>query len=140
MTLPMLPNQIPDGPIDVIERVIKQMECPNPDCTSNLDVTNVNVGTKIQCKDCNNVTWLPDYKKPKWWQKTASIIGGLFLSYVVGVGSSVTASWLPAGSDPTGVPAVTDKASQHQAEQPVSVDKKATKSIPQNKNHNDENQ
>lgn len=132
MTLPMLPNQIPDGPIDVTERVIKQMECPNPNCTSNLDVTNVNVGTKIQCKDCNNVTWLPDYKKPKWWQKPASILGGLLLSYVIGVGSSVTASWLPVRSEPAGVPEVAVKTSQHLTEQPVSVDKKPTNSIPQN--------
>ncbi|WP_320733364.1 BRcat domain-containing protein [Enterobacter roggenkampii] len=132
MTLPMLPNQIPDGPIDVTERLIKQMECPNPNCTSNLDVTNVNVGTKIQCKDCNNVTWLPDYKKPKWWQKPASIIAGIFISYVIGVASSVTASWLPVGSVPADLPAVADKAKKQMTEQPVSVGKKETNSIPQN--------
>ncbi|EPC7355455.1 BRcat domain-containing protein [Klebsiella aerogenes] len=107
MTLPMLPHQIPDGPIDVTERVIKQMECPNPNCNSKLDVTNVNVGTKIQCKDCSNVTWLPDYKKQKWWQKPASFIAGILLSYVIGVGSSITASWLPGNKTPTDAPTTT---------------------------------
>jgi hypothetical protein len=88
-----MPNQIDTDPIAVKERIIRQFDCPNPKCDESLDITNVNVGTKIQCGKCQNVTWLPDYGK-KWWQKPASIIGGLILSFAVGVAASLTANWL----------------------------------------------
>lgn len=94
MAHPSIPNQIPDDPIAVTERLIKQMNCPNPSCAATIDITNVNVGTKIQCKDCNNVTWLPSYKKERWWQKPAVAIGGLLLSFLIGVAASVTANWI----------------------------------------------
>lgn len=98
MPIPTVPNQIDTDPIAVQERVIKQFDCPNPDCDESIDITNVNVGTKIQCNKCKNVTWLPDYGN-KWWQKPISIIGGLILSFAIGVGASLTANWLSASHD-----------------------------------------
>ncbi|ENK2025156.1 BRcat domain-containing protein [Vibrio alginolyticus] len=93
MVTPSLPNQIDNDPISVQERRIRQFDCPNPNCESSIDITNVNVGTKIQCTACQNVTWLPDYSK-KWWQKPLSILSGLFLSFLIGIASSMTATWL----------------------------------------------
>lgn len=130
MTLPILPNQIPDGPINITERFIKQMECPNPNCNSKLDVTNVNVGTKIQCKNCNNVTWLPDYKKQKWWQKPASIIGGILLSYVIGVGSSITASWVSESNAPTNASTAADNKNIPVTQQPILTGKNGQTTAP----------
>ncbi|CAM4275744.1 BRcat domain-containing protein [Pseudoalteromonas maricaloris] len=93
MTTPKIPESIDNDPISVQERTIRQFDCPNPDCDSSIDITNVNVGTKIKCKSCNNVTWLPDYGN-KWWQKPLSIIGGILLSFLIGVASSMSANWL----------------------------------------------
>ena len=98
MPIPTVPNQIDTDPIAVQERVIKQFDCPNPDCDESIDITNVNVGTKIQCNKCKNVTWLPDYGN-KWWQKPISIIGGLILSFAIGVGASLTANWLSSNHE-----------------------------------------
>jgi len=95
MPVPTIPNQIDTDPIAVQERVIRQFDCPNPSCDESIDITNVNVGTKIQCSKCNNVTWLPDYGN-KWWQKPISIIGGLIFSFAIGVAASLTANWLSA--------------------------------------------
>lgn len=108
MTSPTLPHQIPDGPIDITERIIKQMKCPNPDCDASLDITNINEGTKIQCKSCDNVTWLPDYKKQKWWQKPAALIGGALLTYVLGIASSLTVEWTIKSNISTDAPTATD--------------------------------
>jgi hypothetical protein len=93
MSSPNIPESIDNEPISVQERTIRQFDCPNPDCDSSIDITNVNVGTKIKCKSCNNVTWLPDYGN-KWWQKPLSIIGGILLSFFIGVASSMSANWL----------------------------------------------
>jgi len=101
MAAPTVPNQIDTDPISVQERFIRQFDCPNPICDESIDITNVNVGTKIQCSACSNVTWLPDYGN-KWWQKPISIIGGLLLSFVIGVGASLTANWVesrPSGKE-----------------------------------------
>jgi hypothetical protein len=91
MAIPTIPDQIDNNPILVKEVTIRQFDCPNPSCDASIDITNVNVGTKIKCKDCNNVTWLPDYGN-KWWQKPLSIVGGIILSFTIGVGSSIIAN------------------------------------------------
>ncbi|MEW8410206.1 MAG: hypothetical protein AB2696_15315 [Candidatus Thiodiazotropha sp.] len=93
MAIPSVPDQVDSDPINVQEKHIKQVDCPNPACDGVLDITNVNIGTKIKCKNCNNVTWLPDYTK-KWWEKPGSILAGLLISFIIGVMSSLTASWL----------------------------------------------
>lgn len=93
MATPILPNQVDNDPISVQEKTIRQFDCPNPDCHDSIDITNSNVGTKLQCVKCKNVTWLPDYGN-KWWQKPLSILGGLLLSFVIGIGSSMTATHL----------------------------------------------
>lgn len=91
MPIPSLPDQIDNDPIDVKEITIKQFDCPNPDCDEKIDITNINVGTKLKCRTCENVTWLPDYSN-KWWQKPVSIIGGLFLSFIIGFLASIAAN------------------------------------------------
>lgn len=93
MAIPTLPDQIDNEPISVQEVTIRQFDCPNPDCDASIDITNANVGTKLKCKTCSNVTWLPDYGN-KWWQKPVSILTGLALSFVIGVGASLTANWI----------------------------------------------
>lgn len=93
MPIPTIPDPVDNDPINVEERTIRQFDCPNPGCDESLDITNVNIGTKIKCTSCGNVTWLPDYGK-KWWQKPASIIGGLIVSFIIGVLASMTANWL----------------------------------------------
>jgi hypothetical protein len=98
MAIPSIPDQVDNDPINVQERKIRQVDCPNPECDGVLDITNINVGTKIKCKDCANVTWLPDYGR-KWWQKPLSIISGLVVSFIIGVLSSLAATAIQAHSD-----------------------------------------
>lgn len=86
-----IPKPIDGDPIHVIEKIIRQVDCPNPQCDQVLDITNINEGTKIQCEACKNVTWVPAYE-PKWWQKTKVILGGLAVSFVVGILSSLVAT------------------------------------------------
>lgn len=93
MAIPLIPDPVDTDPIDVQERVIRQFNCPNTECDESLDITDINVGTKIKCKSCDNVTWLPEYGK-KWWQRPISIISGLILSFVIGVLGSLAANWL----------------------------------------------
>lgn len=90
-TISHIPKPIDNDPIRVIERLIRQVDCPNPHCDQTLDITSINEGTKIQCGTCKNVTWVPAYE-PRWWQKAKVVIGGLLLSFAIGVLGSMTAS------------------------------------------------
>lgn len=104
-----IPAQVDNDPISVQERLIRQFDCPNPDCDAVLDITNVNVGTKLKCQTCNNVTWLPDYGR-KWWQKPLSIITGLILSFIIGLLASLTANWIDLNSEsPEGDPSAIEQ-------------------------------
>ncbi|MBH3155884.1 hypothetical protein I5P92_08845 [Serratia ureilytica] len=94
MNIPSVPKQLPSPGIEVTERVIKQLACPNVECDKLLDITHINAGTKIQCENCGNVTWLPEYKKEKWWQKTIFTIGFYLMSFIFGVLSSLLASYI----------------------------------------------
>lgn len=92
MAIPSIPDTVDNEPINVQERTIRQFDCPNPGCNESLDITNANIGTKVKCQNCKNVTWIPDYSK-KWWQKPFNVIGGLLLSFIIGVSASLTAEW-----------------------------------------------
>lgn len=75
----------------VDEIKILAVKCPNPNCTQNLNITNITEGTKIKCPSCGNITWTPSYKK-KWWHRGLVFVGGLLLSFAIGVGSSIAAT------------------------------------------------
>jgi len=70
---------------------ILEVQCPNPDCNQKLDITNINEGTKIKCPQCHNITWTPSYKQ-KWWHRGIIFIVSLFISFIIGVLSSITAT------------------------------------------------
>lgn len=90
-SLSNIPNPIDNSPIEVVERFVREVPCPNPDCDHKLDITSINYGTKIKCQNCSNVTWTPLYEE-KWWQKTKGFIISLLISLVVGVSGSLIAS------------------------------------------------
>ncbi|EHZ7431664.1 hypothetical protein ACPFT9_003346 [Vibrio cholerae] len=86
-----IPNPIDNTPINVVERKVREVDCPNPKCDHKLDITSINYGTKIQCNGCSNVTWTPAYH-PKWWQKTKGFALSIIVSLVVGVMGSLIAT------------------------------------------------
>lgn len=95
-----LPQAVDNEGFRVDEVRIRRLPCPNPDCDSRLDVTNVNAGTKIKCPSCGNVTWLPD-DRHKWWQKpldkAVPAIGGLVLGVLATlIGQVIWVSLSPA--------------------------------------------
>lgn len=88
-----VPKPLDPNPPQVVERKIREVECPNPKCDQTLDITNINAGTKIECGTCKNVTWVPAYQA-KWWQRAPVVIGGLLLSLAIGTAGSLIASGL----------------------------------------------
>ncbi|UTW59300.1 hypothetical protein KFE96_03045 [Kordiimonas sp. SCSIO 12603] len=90
-SLSNIPNPIDNNPIEVVERKVREVPCPNPQCNHQLDITSINAGTKIKCQNCSNVTWTPLYHQ-KWWQKTKGFILSLILSLAIGVTGSVLGS------------------------------------------------
>lgn len=92
-TVSQIPTPLDGEPVKVVEKTIKEVECPNPDCDYKLNITNINEGTKIKCGNCGNVTWVPSYK-PKWWQRTKGFIGTIIVSFIIGLLTSLLASWI----------------------------------------------
>lgn len=90
-SLSNIPSPIDNTPIQVIERKVREVDCPNPKCDHKLDITSINYGTKIECQGCSNVTWTPLYEQ-RWWQKTKGFILSVMLSLVLGVSGSLIAS------------------------------------------------
>ena len=69
--------------------------------------TGLAVGTTIACVSCENVTWAPEYV-PRWWYRLRNFIFSLILAFIIGVLSSLTATWIgkaanSASSNPTAV-------------------------------------
>jgi hypothetical protein len=91
MAVLLIPNQVDSDPISVKEKVVRQIDCPNPECDASLDITNVNTGIKIGCASCNNVTLVPDSGNINI-KKTIGYIMGLILSFIIGFLSSMAAN------------------------------------------------
>ena len=90
-TISHIPTPIAGEPVRVVQKVIKEVDCPNPDCDYRLNITDINEGTKIKCANCNNITWVPSYK-PKWWQRLRNFIWTLIISFVLGILASIIGS------------------------------------------------
>ena len=88
---PTTPTNVDTDPIDVRERNIRQVDCPNIECDSSLDITNIKAGTKVACAACKNTTWIPEWKKqkiPRW----VTLAISLFVSFLIGFLSSIAAT------------------------------------------------
>jgi hypothetical protein len=92
----------PDEPVPVIAagprifaRVIQRVVVGCPKCRRDLDVTHVAVGMAMTCpaQDCGNVTWRPEIQ-PHWWFPIRNFVLATLGSFVLGVVSSVAASWV----------------------------------------------
>ncbi len=92
-SLSNIPNPVDNNPIEVVQRVVREVPCPNPACDHKLDITSINYGTKIKCQNCNNVTWTPLYEE-KWWQKGKGFIISLIISLSIGIAGSLISSAL----------------------------------------------
>lgn len=90
-SLSNIPNPIDNDPIQVVERTVREVPCPNPACDHNLDITSINYGTKIKCQNCKNVTWTPTYEE-QWWQKTKGFVISLIASLLIGIAGSLGGS------------------------------------------------
>ena len=76
--------------INLKKKTVYTLSCPK--CDSDMDVTSVSPNTYIECQECKNVTWRPDYDPP-WWAKTRnftlSLIGVLIIGIVTGFISNI---------------------------------------------------
>ncbi len=70
-----------------------EFDLPCPKCSKDMRVTEVGEGSVIACKNCSNVTWRMAYEPP-WWAKTSKFILSLVATFVLGVVTSLFASWL----------------------------------------------
>ena len=85
---PIVPVNVDGDPVQVAQKTIRTIDCPNSECNQTLNITELNAGAKIKCPNCNNYTWAPEYK-PKWWQKTKNFLIAIAVSFVVGILSSI---------------------------------------------------
>jgi hypothetical protein len=90
---PSPPKLIGTSGISISKKVLLVLECPNPTCKHSMDVSHLALGTHIQCPRCNNVTWVPEFK-PRWWFQGKNFITSIIVAFIIGVLSSLTATWL----------------------------------------------
>lgn len=86
-----LPPSLSGGTITVTRRMVTLVPCPG--CRRDLDITSVSVGAMICCPECKNVTWAPEYV-PRWWHKTRNHLLSMLGAFIVGVLSSMVASYV----------------------------------------------
>jgi len=91
LTPPAPPRLTGGGHIEVTKRIQTMVGCPK--CLRPLDITDVRVGSSIECPHCTNVTWTPEYV-PRWWYRARNYTLSLIGAFVVGVISSYVASYL----------------------------------------------
>ena len=89
--VPQLPTLSGGSPISIKERKVLSLDCPK--CKTQLDVTNLSFGTNIECPSCRNVTWCPEFKA-HWWFRLRNYLISLSISFVLGVGASLLASYI----------------------------------------------
>ena len=62
------------------------LDCLNPDCEEEMNITEIKVGTHIKCRKCGNVAGRPPYNLP-WHAKTSkfilSIISSVLVTFIV---------------------------------------------------------
>ena len=90
---PSPPRLTGSSGISISRKVSLVLDCPNPNCKQPLNVSNLAVGTHIQCPHCDNVTWVPEFK-PRWWFQVKNFITSIIVAFIIGVLSSLTATWL----------------------------------------------
>ncbi len=94
--VPQAPKLAGGAPISITKQEIVSLDCPK--CKQSLNVTNLAFGTNIECPDCKNVTWRPEFK-PKWWFRLRNLVFANFLSFVLGVAASLTATLIHGNSE-----------------------------------------
>ncbi|MFZ3116029.1 MAG: hypothetical protein WA121_10560 [Syntrophales bacterium] len=72
---------------------IKEYILPCPKCLKDMRITDIAVGAVIKCDDCQNITWRISYIPP-WWAKTSRFVLSVLLAFILGLGSSLLATWL----------------------------------------------
>ena len=85
---PIPPRLTEDGELAVTKRTFVTFDCPK--CHRSLDITRVAFGTTIECPECKNITWAPEYR-PKWWHKTRHFVASVFIALVIGILSTIMA-------------------------------------------------
>lgn len=84
-----IPIPLDQEPIKIVEKIIIEIECPNPACREKLNITNLRPLIAIKCPKCNNVTLVP-LLNSKWWQRTKNFI----ISIIIAIISSILATVL----------------------------------------------
>lgn len=52
---PLVPSSVDGSRVSVTQQTIRLIDCPK--CDQTLNITELNVGGKIKCFKCDNVTW-----------------------------------------------------------------------------------
>ena len=89
--MPQTPNLASGAPIAITKKQIFSLDCPK--CKKPLDVTNLTFGTNIECPNCSNITWRPEFKLG-WVFKLKNLIISVLLSFILGVGASLIATYI----------------------------------------------
>ena len=89
----------------IFARVVRRTVVDCPKCKRVLNVTHVAVGMTMTCPadGCGNVTWRPDIE-PHWWFPVRKFVLATIGSFLLGVLSSLVATWVWEGHRPTQVP------------------------------------
>jgi len=91
MTNDPITPKLSGGPkISIDEITIKTLDCPK--CQKQLAVTDLIFGTNIECPDCGNKTWVPEYK-PRWWFKLRNFLFTVIITFIIGVFAAIAADW-----------------------------------------------
>jgi hypothetical protein len=77
----------------IVAREIRRTVVDCPRCGRTLNITDVAVGMRIECPaPCGNVTWRPTTEE-RWWFPVGRFVGATVLSFMLGVLSSLLATW-----------------------------------------------
>lgn len=89
--MPNIPSIVNGPRLEVKKKIEYDLPCPK--CAKEMRVTGVTEGSLIECKECGNITWRMAYTPP-WWAKTSRFIISILLAFILGIGSSLVASWI----------------------------------------------
>ena len=85
------PNLSNSPQLKIDKQVYYTLPCPK--CSKDLNVTGIQEGRNVECPKCKNITILPSFR-PRWWHTTRNFILSVIVSLIIGMASSLVASYI----------------------------------------------